>query len=260
MFYPRFDISGQNAIVTGGGKGIGKAIALGLAEAGCNVAVCARELAPLEEVANKIRGKGLRSIAISMDHRKQDQVENMVNKVVEEFGRIDILVNNAGGQGFICDIENLSPGGWDAVINVNLKGVFLCTKLVGQIMARQRSGKIVNIVSVAGREGSPGSLYYGTAKAAISNFSLGLAAEWAKYNIRVNCIGPGPVRTEAAMALTFNTPELVKTINSCVALGRFAEPEEIVGPVIFLASDASSYITGQTIYVDGGSKSPTYGS
>lgn len=260
MVYPRFDITGQIAIVTGGGKGIGKAISLGLAQAGCHVAVCARELAPLEEVAQQIRDKGRRAIAISMDHRKQDQVENMVSKVVEEFGRIDILVNNAGGQGFICDIENLSPGGWDAIININLKGVFLCTKHVGKVMAKQGGGKIVNIVSVAGRDASPGSLYYGTAKAAISNFSLGLAAEWAKYNIRVNCVGPGPVRTEAAMSLTFNSPEIVRSITSGVALGRFAEPEEIAGPVIFLASDASSYITGQTLYVDGGTKHPTYGS
>jgi gluconate 5-dehydrogenase len=253
-----FDITDQVAIVTGGGKGIGKALAFGLADAGCHVVVCARELEPLEKAAEEIRAKGRRSLAISMDHRKPEAVQEMVNQVVDEFGRIDILVNNAGGQGFLCDMENLSPGGWDAVINVNLKGVFLCTKYVGEVMIKQGGGKIVNITSVAGRDGTPGSLYYGTAKAAITNFSQGLAVEWAKYNIRVNCVGPGPVKTETAMELTFSTPEIVEKVTSGVALGRFAEPEEIVGPVIFFASDASSYVTGQTLYVDGGPKRSTF--
>lgn len=253
-----FDLTDRVAIVTGGGKGIGKALSMGLADAGCHVAICARELEPLEKMAEAIRAKGRKSLAISMDHRKPEEVQGMVKKVVDEFGRIDVLVNNAGGQGFLCDMVNLSPGGWDAVINVNLKGVFLCTKYVGEVMIKQGGGKIVNITSVAGREGTPGSLYYGASKAAISNFAKGLAVEWAKYNIRVNCVGPGPVKTERAMELTFSTPDIVKKVTSGVALGRFAEPEEMVGPVIFFASDASSYITGQTLYVDGGDKPSTF--
>lgn len=252
------DLTDQVAIITGGGKGIGKALSLGFADAGCHVAVCARELEPLEKTAEAIREKGRKSLALSMDHRKPEEVQAMVQKVVDEFGRIDILVNNAGGQGFLCDMVNLSPGGFDAVINVNLKGVFNCTKYVGEVMIKQGGGKIVNITSVAGRDGTPGSIYYGTAKAAITNFSQGLAAEWAQYNIRVNCVGPGPVKTEKAMELTFSTPEIVKRVTDGVALARFAEPEEIVGPVIFFASDASSYITGQTLYVDGGPKRPTF--
>lgn len=253
-----YDLTDQVAIVTGGGKGIGKALAMGMADAGCHVVVCARELEPLEKAAEAIREKGRKSLAISMDHRKEEDVQGMVKQVVDEFGRIDILVNNAGGQGFLCDMVNLSPGGWDAVINVNLKGVFMCSKYVGEVMIKQGGGKIVNITSVAGRDGTPGSLYYGTSKAAISNFAQGLAVEWAKHNIRVNCVGPGPVRTEQAMQLTFSSPEIVEKVTSGVALGRFAEPEEMVGPVLFFASDASSYVTGQTLYVDGGSKKTTF--
>jgi NAD(P)-dependent dehydrogenase (short-subunit alcohol dehydrogenase family) len=253
-----YDLTDQVAIVTGGGKGIGKALSMGLADAGCCVVICARQLEPLEEVAESIRAKGGKAIAVSMDHRKQENVQNMVDRAVEEFGRIDILVNNAGGQGFLCDMVDLSLGGWNAVINVNLQGVFLCSKLVGEVMIKQGGGKIVNITSVAGRDGTPGSLYYGTAKAAITNFSQGLSVEWAKYNIRVNCVGPGPVKTENAMELTFSSPEIVKRVTAGVALNRFAEPEEILGPVMFFASDASSYVTGQSLYVDGGVKRSTF--
>lgn len=258
MTLPIFDLTDQVAIVTGGGKGIGKALSYGMADAGCDVVVCARELEPLEKTAEAIRAKGRRALAIAMDHRNPENVQNMVKQVVDEFGRIDVLVNNAGGQGFLCDLENLSPGGWDAVISVNLKGVVMCSKYVGEVMIKQGGGKIVNITSVAGRDGTPGSLYYGASKAAISNFSQGLSVEWAKYNIRVNCVGPGPVKTEQAMELTFSSPEIVKKVTAGVALGRFAEPEEILGPVIFFASDASSYITGQTLYVDGGTKRSTF--
>lgn len=247
----KFNLSGRTAIVTGGGKGLGLAISRGLAEVGMDVLVCARELTPLEEVAKEIRKMGRRSLAVSVDVRRQEQVAAMVEAAVKEFGRIDLLVNNHGA-GFRSPVEEITPNGWSAIVDINLKGVFLCCKEAGKVMMKQGGGTIVNITSIAGRDGSPYMAPYGAAKAAVINFTRTLAMEWAKHNIRVNAVGPGPFMTHGASDVLWQTQELAQRRISAVPMKRFGDPSEIVGAVIFLASDASSFMTGDTIYVDGG--------
>ena len=247
----KFDLSGKTAIVTGGGKGLGLDISLGLAEAGMDVLVCARESAPLEKVAQEIRSKGRRSVAVSMDVRDNEQVTAMMQTAVEELGRVDLLVNNAGAS-FHCKTEDITSNGWSAVMDINLKGVFLCCKEAGKVMIDQGGGTIINITSIAGRDGSPFMAPYGAAKAGVVNFTRSLGMEWAKYNIKVNAVGPGPFMTEGAADTLWQTPDLIERRLSSVPMKRFGKGDELLGIIIFLASDASSFMTGETIYVDGG--------
>lgn len=247
----KFDLTGRTAIVTGGGKGLGLAISRGLAEAGMDVLVCARELAPLEKAAQEVRDMGRRAVAVSMDVRNSEQVASMVETAVKELGKIDLLVNNAGAS-FHCPVENISSNGWSAVVDINLKGVFLCCKEAGKVMIEKGGGVIINVTSIAGRDCSPYMSHYGAAKAGVINFTRSLAMEWAKYNIRVNALGPGPFMTKGAADTLFPTPELVERRLSSVPMKRFGKPEEVVGIIIYLASDASTFMTGETIYVDGG--------
>lgn len=247
-----FDLKERVAIVTGGGTGIGRSIALEFAKAGADVIVASRNLENLEKVAGEIRDLGRRSLAVATDVRKPEDVENMVQRTTEGFGRIDILVNNHGA-GFNCPVEDLSPGGWDAIVGINLKGVFLCSKAVGKVMIQQQRGKIINIASIAGFYGSPTLAHYAAAKAGVINFTRSLAQEWGKHNINVNCIAPGPIVTEGFMEILKATgitepPPLQN------ALQRWGRPEEIAYAAIFLASEASNYMTGETICVDGGSR------
>jgi len=174
----------------------------------------------------------------------------MVRKTVEEFGRIDILVNNAGGL-FVVAVLDMSERAWDAIIRENLKSVFLCSKAVAKVMVEQKKGSIVNLASMAGRTGSPGMAHYGAAKAGIINLTQSLSAEWAPYKIRVNAIAPGPVWTPGA-AIVWPTPELQAKVVSRILLGRFGQPEDIAAAAIYLASDASDWVTGQTFDINGG--------
>ncbi len=247
-----FDLTDRVAIVTGGGTGIGRGIALEFATAGADVIVASRKLENLERVASEIRGLGRRSLAIATDVRKPEDVENMVQVTLKELGRIDILVNNAGA-GFNCPVEDLSPGGWDAIVGINLKGVFLCSKAVGRVMIQQQKGKIINIASTAGLYGSPTLAHYGAAKAGVINFTKSLAQEWGKYNIYVNCIAPGPVVTEGFMEVLKATG-ITEPPPPHNILQRWGRPEEIAYAAIFLASEASNYMTGETICVGGGSR------
>jgi NAD(P)-dependent dehydrogenase (short-subunit alcohol dehydrogenase family) len=247
-----FDLKDRVAIITGGGTGIGRGIALEFAKAGAEVIVASRNLENLEKVAKEIKDLGRRSLAVATDVRKPEDVENMVQRTMEAFGKIDILVNNHGA-GFNCPVEDLSPGGWDAIVGINLKGVFLCSKAVGKVMIQQQKGKIIHIASTAGLYGSPTLAHYGAAKAGVINFTRSLAQEWGKYNINVNCIAPGPVVTEGYMevlkAIGITEPPPLQN-----ALRRWGQPEEIAYAAIFLASEASNYMTGETICVDGGSR------
>jgi len=247
-----FDLKDRVAIITGGGTGIGRGIALEFAKAGAEVIVASRNLENLEKVAKEIKDLGRRSLAVGTDVRKPEDVENMVQRTMEAFGKIDILVNNHGA-GFNCPVEDLSPGGWDAIVGINLKGVFLCSKAVGKVMIQQQKGKIIHIASTAGLYGSPTLAHYGAAKAGVINFTRSLAQEWGKYNINVNCIAPGPVVTEGYMevlkAIGITEPPPLQN-----ALRRWGQPEEIAYAAIFLASEASNYMTGETICVDGGSR------
>lgn len=245
-----FELRDKVAIVTGGGTGIGKAIALEFARVGAHIVVASRKLPNLEKVASEVRALGRRSLAVACDVRKPEEVDAMVQKTVEEFGRIDILVNNAGAS-FRAPLEDISPNGWDAVVGINLKGVYLCSRAAGKVMIPQKQGNIVNIASIAGVMGSPLMSPYGAAKAAVINFTTSLAVEWAPHNIRVNCIAPGPILTEGYQEVLRGggVKQLPPALN---ALDRWGKPEEIAYATVFLASDASSFMTGETILVDGG--------
>jgi len=250
-----FDLGNKVAIVTGAGRGIGKAIALGLVDAGADVVVCARTATDIEATAEEVKAKGRKALAVPTDVRAGDQVSNLVEKSVAEFGRIDILVNNAGGS-FIADTMDLSEGGWDAIVRENLKSVFLCSKAVGKVMIDQKEGNIVNIASVAGITGYSLNAPYGAAKAGIINFTKTLAVELAPYNIRVNAIAPGVITSGGLLELLNmelgQASEKGEDLPLSVPLGRCGKPEDIAGGVIYLVSDASSYVTGQTLIIDGG--------
>ncbi|HYY16129.1 MAG TPA: glucose 1-dehydrogenase [Gammaproteobacteria bacterium] len=239
------------AIVTGGGTGIGRIIAREMAKVGAHIVVASRNPDHINPAAEEIQQLGRQSLAVTVDVRVPEQVDNLAKATMDKFGRIDILVNNHGAL-FQCAVEDLSPGGWNAIIGINLTGVFLCSRAVGQAMIQQKRGKIVNIVSIAGLYGSPMTAPYGAAKAGVINFTKSLAMEWSKHNIYVNAVAPGPILTESGRDLLWSSPELQQKIRQQVPLGRYGEPEEIANAVIFLASDASSYITGETLYVDGG--------
>jgi len=245
-----FELKDKVAIVTGGGTGIGRGIAIEFAKVGADVVVASRKLENLEKVAGEVRALGRRSLAIATDVRKPEDVDNMVQKTMDEFGRIDILVNNAGAS-FNCPLEDMTPGGWDVIVGIDLRGVFLCSRGVGKVMIEQKKGKIINISSTAGVHGSPMMAHYGAAKAGVINFTTSLAGEWAKHNIHVNCIAPGPILTEGYQGVRSagGLGELPPGVN---ALNRWGQPEEIAYAAIFLASEASSFVVGETIIVNGG--------
>ncbi|MBE9482914.1 MAG: 3-oxoacyl-ACP reductase FabG [Chloroflexi bacterium] len=247
-----FSLEGKKALVTGGKRGLGKAIALGFAEAGADVAICSRMLADgeLEATADEIRKLGRCSLAIQADVTRKSDVENMVREVVDEFGAIDILVNNAGQYIEIPTLE-LSEEDWRQVHDTHLKGSFLCSQTAGKVMVKQKRGNIINIASLAGIRPivSPGG--YDAAKAGLMMFTTSLAIELASYNIRVNAIAPGFTKTKMNERIT-SKPEILKKFEAAIALGRLGEPVEIATVAVFLASNASSYVTGITILVDGG--------
>ena len=252
MSIPDFSLKGKVAIVTGAKRGIGKAIALGFAEAGADVVVCTCvvEGGELEAVADEIRRLGRRSLAIQADIRCKADVENLVQKAMGEFGVIDILVNNAGTI-FRGSLLEHSEEDWDRVIDTDLKGYFFCAQAVGKRMIEQKRGNIINISSIRAVRAAPERGVYCIAKAGDVMLTKVLALELAKYNIRVNSLAPGWVKTKMTEVFQ-KDPEALKQVEAEILLGRMAEPGEMVGAALFLASDASSYVTGQTIFVDGG--------
>jgi len=246
-----FNLAGKVAIVTGAGKGIGRAIALGLAQAGADVVVAARTTADIDEVAAEIEGTGGKALAVPTDVRNVDQVTSLLGKTIASFGRVDILVNNAGGY-FIAPVLDLSPRGWEGVLKENLDNVFICCKVIGEPMVKQKAGSIINISSVSGFGPYPGAAHYAAAKAGIISLTKTLAVEWATYNVRVNSIAPGFVETPATATFWQQNPKHRQAILQKVPLGRLGKPEDIAGTAIFLASEASAYVTGETIVVSGG--------
>jgi len=246
-----FSLSGKVALVTGGSRGIGKAIAVGLAKFGADVAVTSRKLPDLEEVAAEIKGLGRRSMAVATHVGRMDEIKNLVPKVKDELGRIDILVNNAGTNPTMDPAINIEERAWDSIMNLNLKGLFFLSQAVARLMQEQGGGKIINVASVAGI--TPDILpVYSISKAGVIMATKVMAQQWAQHNIRVNAIAPGLVKTRFSEALWSN-PDIAQAVMTRTPLQRIAEPDEMVGAVIFLASDASSYVTGHVLVVDGGS-------
>jgi NAD(P)-dependent dehydrogenase (short-subunit alcohol dehydrogenase family) len=244
-------LKGKVVLITGSGRGIGREFALGFAKEGAQVIINGRNLEKISAVAKEIEGLGVQSMAVAADVSVSQDVNRMVDEAVGRFGRIDILVNNAGVSPFILETEKIKEEGWDQVIDVNLKGVFLCCQAVGKKMIQQGGGKIINIASTAGILGEQGFLPYSVSKAGVMMLTRVLAYEWSKYNIAVNAIAPGFI------AGGMNTPILNKEILASglkqkVPLKRLASPAEIVGVAVFLASEDSSYINGTTIVADGG--------
>ena len=240
-------LEGQVAIVTGGGTGIGRGIALEFAKAGADVVVASRRLSVLEKVGEEVTTLGRRSLAVQTDISRKTDVDNLVRRVMDEFGVIDILINNAAVL-TTTPLLKLSEDDWDKTMDVNLKGYYLCCRAVGKGMVERKKGNIINIASQAAFRGGSS---YNISKAGVVNLTRGLARELASYNVRVNAIAPGWVRTEMSKAMQ-SDPVAYKEALAEIPLGRIAEPSDIATVALFLASDASRHITGDTIVVDGG--------
>ncbi len=252
MSTPSSSLEGKVAIVTGSKRGIGKTIALSLAEAGADVVVCTRRVedGQLEAVADEIQKSGRRSLAIQTDITQKTDVDNLVQKVIDEFGTVDILINNAS-MNILAPLLELREDGWDRIINTNLKGYYLCSQAVGKRMVEQRKGNIINMASMGALKAAERMGAYCIAKAGVVMLTRVLALELARYNIRANAIAPSFVKTKFSEPL-WSDPDTLKLLENRIPLGRLAETDDIIGSVLFLASDASSYITGHTIFVDGG--------
>jgi NAD(P)-dependent dehydrogenase (short-subunit alcohol dehydrogenase family) len=244
----------QVAVVTGGGTGIGLAIAKRLGSLGARIAIASRNSANLETGCAALRESGVDALAVQLDVRKIEQVDEMVHRTVKHFGSLDILVNNAAGN-FICRAEDLSPNGWNAVIGIVLNGAFYCSRAVGQYMiARRRGGAIVSILANYVWTGSPGTVHSAAAKAGVMSMTQTLAVEWAPYGIRVNAVAPGPVESAGAAKQLWSTPEAVERITAKVPMRRWGKPEEVADAVAFLAAPQTSYITGEIMTIDGGAR------
>jgi 2-deoxy-D-gluconate 3-dehydrogenase len=246
-----FSLAGKVALVTGASRGIGRAIALGFAEAGADVGLAARSEGDLETLAKEIDALGRKALVIPTDVRERAAIQTMVDRTVAELGHIDVLVNNAGGSNFMSPIVALRPEGWDKIRTLNLDSVFHATQIAAQAMVADRGGSIIQIASVAGIQGAQGLSPYSAAKGAVRLMSQAVAKELAGSNIRVNSIAPGWIDTPLNEWMTSDEGSL-RAAEAMIPMGRIGTPEEIVGAAIYLASDASSFVTGTTLVVDGG--------
>ena len=242
------DLEGQTALVTGGARGIGLAIAEALASRGANVALADIDAGQAAEAADKVAEAGVKTMSARMDASNSADVKRVIAEVKEEFGRLDIMINNAGitRDGLLMRMKDED---WDAVMSVNLKSVFLCTREAVKVMVKQRSGRIINIASVVAFTGNPGQANYSASKAGIVGLTKTTAREYAARNITANAVAPGFIMT----AMTEKLPEGVKEeMKSAIPLGSFGTAEDVAQAVVFLASPGASYITGQVIHVNGG--------
>jgi 3-oxoacyl-[acyl-carrier protein] reductase len=241
-------LAGKVALVTGAAQGIGKAVALLLARNGADMVVSDINLEKAEETAKEVQPLGRKALAIKVDVAKLGDVEKMVEAILAQFGKVDILVNNAG---IARDklILRMTEEDWDAVLNINLKGTFNCTKAVVRHMSKQKSGKIVNIASVVGEMGNAGQGNYAASKAGVIGFTKTIAREFAQRGINVNAIAPGYIETPMTDALPEKAKEELKRL---IPMDRLGKPEDVAEAVLFLVSEASSYITGQVLNVNGG--------
>lgn len=245
-------LSGKVAIITGAGSGIGRASALLFAQEGAKVIVAGRTLAKVELTANLINQSGGEAVAVRADVSKEADVENMVRVAVQNFGKVDILFNNAAVEGQQCATHERTVEAWDAEIEVDLKGVFLCSKHAIREMLKVGGGSIINTGSIASMVGFPENAAYCAAKAGVANFTRSLAIEYAKQNIRVNCICPGMIRTEMLQRCIDMIPNGEEVYVGLQPTGRIGEPKDIAKAALYMASDDSSYVTGAILMVDGG--------
>ena len=241
----------QVAVITGGGTGIGVAIARRLGALGARIAIASRNAEHLEAGCAQLRESGIDALAVQLDVRNPEQVDEMVVRTVKHFGGLDILVNNAAGN-FICRAEDLSPNGWNAVISIVLNGSFYCSRAVGQYMiARKRGGGIISILANYVWTGSPGTIHSAAAKAGVMSMTRTLAVEWAPHGINVNAVAPTFIRTPGTVKWLADE-QFRRDLLARIPLGRVGEPSDVAAAVVFLASPAASMITGATLMIDGG--------
>jgi NAD(P)-dependent dehydrogenase (short-subunit alcohol dehydrogenase family) len=247
-----FSLEGKVAIVTGGSRGIGRSIALGLAEHGADVAIAARKPESLEEALGALEQTGRRAIAVPTSVRDLAALQNLVDETKRQLGRVDILVNNAATNPFFGPIENIDERAWDTIMNTNVKSLFFLSKMAREAMLEHgQGGSIVNVSSVGGFQASDVIGGYSISKAAVVMVTQVCAKTWGKDGIRVNCIAPGLIKTEFSKAL-WDNPDILQGSTATAALRRIAEPDEMAGAVVYFASAASSFVTGQTLILDGG--------
>lgn len=246
------DLGGRVAIVTGGGTGIGRAIAHEYARLGAKLVLASRSSEHLDPTAADLRKTGAEVLTVPTDVRVPEQVDHLVDETIRRFGSVDILVNNAAGN-FICPAEKLSPNGWNAVVNIVLNGTFYCSRAAGlQMISSARGGNILNIVATYAWTGGPGTIHSASAKAGVVCMTRTLAVEWARHKIRVNAIAPGPVETEGAGSKLWAAPEVRRAMLRGIPRGRIGTPEEIAHASAYLVSDFADFITGEVLVMDGG--------
>jgi dehydrogenase/reductase SDR family member 4 len=252
MTVANFSLEGKVAIVTGGSRGIGRSIAIGLAESGADVVVAARKPESMEEAVAAVNATGRKGIGVPTNVRQLDALENLVEETKKQLGRVDILVNNAGTNPVFGPVQNIDERAWDTIMNTNLKSPFFLSKLVREaIKEHGEGGSIVNVSSTGGIRASGGLGGYSVSKAGIIMLTQVCAQQWGTDGIRVNCIAPGLIKTEFSRAL-WESPDILAGATERSALRRVGMPDEMAGAVVYFASDASSYVTGQTLVLDGG--------
>lgn len=249
--FPQFDVQGKTALVTGAGRGLGRAISLALANAGADVALGLRDVKTSDDLIREIQALGRKALPLQMDMSKLDQISSAIDQAREHFGKLDILVNNAG---IAPDnlAENVTEKDFDATLAINLKGTFFASQAAGRVMIRQKYGRIINMSSQAGFAALPTESVYCMTKAGIAHLTKCLAVEWGKYNITVNAVAPTFIHTPGTEEYLSVPANRADTVERIAALHRIGEPMEVAGAVVFLASDAASLITGHTMLIDGG--------
>jgi NAD(P)-dependent dehydrogenase (short-subunit alcohol dehydrogenase family) len=245
-------LEGKVAVVTGGSKGIGKAVATAFAEAGASVALAARGEEDLARAAKEVEAAGGEALPVATDVTDPAQVQALVERTVERFGTVDILVNNAGAAPFFSTLDQIRMEGFEKYFRVNFASAVHCTKAVAPVLLAKREGCVLNVASVAAFLASPGLTYYASAKAALINFTRTVAQEWAAYGIRVNALAPGWVETELNEPARQQIPEFNQRVLASIPLGRWGKPEDVAGAALFLCSPAASFITGTVLIIDGG--------
>ena len=252
MYEALYSLRNKVAVVTGGSRGIGKATALGLAEAGANVVVVSRDLASLEVVAQEIRNMGREAMAVAAHVGQIEHLPGVVDRIMREMGRVDILVNNAGTNPAMCSMLDLEERLWDSIMNLNLRGLVFLSQAVARAIKEGGGGSIINVTSADGFRHEVDGGPYAISKAGVIMATKVMAQEWARYGIRVNAVAPGHIHTRLGDSVFSARPEYEAELIARIPLGRIGEPRELVGTMVYLASDSSSYTTGATFSVDGG--------